>query len=49
VNVDVVTDQRDDLLVKVDIATKAHGLEGRSPLLDHHVMEYAAHQSLQAS
>jgi asparagine synthase (glutamine-hydrolysing) len=32
----------DDLLVKVDIATMAHGLEGRSPLLDHHVMECAA-------
>jgi asparagine synthase (glutamine-hydrolysing) len=33
----------DDLLVKVDIATMAHGLEGRSPLLDHVVMERAAH------
>jgi asparagine synthase (glutamine-hydrolysing) len=32
----------DDLLVKVDIATMAHGLEGRSPLLDHVVMERAA-------
>jgi asparagine synthase (glutamine-hydrolysing) len=32
----------DALLVKVDIATMAHGLEGRSPLLDHHVMEFAA-------
>ena len=41
-NVDVVTYLPDDLLVKVDIATMAHGLEGRSPLLDHHVMEYAA-------
>jgi asparagine synthase (glutamine-hydrolysing) len=28
--------------VKVDIATMAHGLEGRSPLLDHEFMEFAA-------
>jgi asparagine synthase (glutamine-hydrolysing) len=32
----------DDLLVKVDIATMAYGLEARSPLLDHVVMERAA-------
>jgi len=32
----------DDLLVKVDIATMAHGLEGRSPFLDHELMEFAA-------
>jgi asparagine synthase (glutamine-hydrolysing) len=32
----------DCLLVKVDIATMAHGLEGRSPLLDHTFMEFAA-------
>ena len=32
----------DCLLVKVDIATMAHGLEGRSPLLDHRFMEFAA-------
>lgn len=31
-----------DLLVKVDIATMAHGLEARSPFLDHEVMEFAA-------
>jgi asparagine synthase (glutamine-hydrolysing) len=32
----------DDLLIKVDIATMAYGLEARSPLLDHVVMEHAA-------
>src|SRR5262245_12016324 len=31
-----------DLLVNVDITTMAHGLEGRSPFLDHEVMELAA-------
>jgi asparagine synthase (glutamine-hydrolysing) len=41
-DVDVHTYLPDDLLVKVDIATMAHGLEGRSPLLDHNVMEFAA-------
>jgi asparagine synthase (glutamine-hydrolysing) len=32
----------DCLLTKVDVATMAHGLEGRSPLLDHEFMEFAA-------
>jgi asparagine synthase (glutamine-hydrolysing) len=32
----------DCLLVKVDIATMAHGLEGRSPFLDHELMEFVA-------
>ena len=32
----------DDLLVKADIATMAHGLEARSPLLDQEVMAFAA-------
>ena len=41
-DVDVNNYLPDDLLVKVDIATMAHGLEGRSPLLDHNVMEFAA-------
>lgn len=41
-DVDVNMYLPDDLLVKVDIATMAHGLEARSPLLDHKVMEFAA-------
>ena len=32
----------DDLLVKMDRATMAHSLEGRSPLLDHVLAEYAS-------
>ncbi len=32
----------DDLLVKMDVATMAHSLEGRSPFLDHKLMEFAA-------
>ena len=32
----------DDLLAKIDIATMAYSLEGRSPLLDHELMELAA-------
>ncbi len=32
----------DDLLVKMDMATMAHSVEGRSPLLDHVLVEFAA-------
>jgi len=32
----------DDLLVKIDVATMANGLEGRSPFLDHEFMEFVA-------
>jgi asparagine synthase (glutamine-hydrolysing) len=41
-DVDVRYYLTDCLLVKVDIATMAHGLEGRSPMLDHEFMEFAA-------
>lgn len=41
-DVDVQYYLPDCLLVKVDIATMAHGLEGRSPMLDHDFMEFAA-------
>lgn len=41
-DVDMRTYLPDDLLVKVDVATMAHGLEGRSPFLDHELMEFVA-------
>jgi asparagine synthase (glutamine-hydrolysing) len=41
--VDVNTYLPGDLLAKVDITTMACSLEARSPFLDHHLMEWAAH------
>jgi asparagine synthase (glutamine-hydrolysing) len=37
----------DDLLVKVDIATMIHSLEGRSPFLDHKLAEFVARLPIQ--
>ena len=39
---DIHTYLPDDLMVKVDVASMAHGLEARSPLLDHVLLEWAA-------
>ncbi|MFA4991731.1 MAG: asparagine synthase (glutamine-hydrolyzing) [Candidatus Omnitrophota bacterium] len=39
---DIRTNLLDDLLVKMDVATMANSLEGRSPFLDHKMMEFAA-------
>jgi len=39
---DIHTYLPDDLLVKVDVASMAHALETRSPLLDHVLLEWAA-------
>lgn len=40
--VDAGTYLPDDLITKIDIATMAHALEARSPMLDHEFMEFAA-------
>ena len=39
---DIHTYLPDDLMVKVDVASMAHALETRSPLLDHVLLEWAA-------
>lgn len=39
---DLETYLADDLLPKVDLGTMAHGLEARSPFLDHHLLELTA-------
>jgi asparagine synthase (glutamine-hydrolysing) len=41
-DVDVNSYLPGDLLVKADTTTMAHSLEARSPLLDHHLVEWAA-------
>ncbi|MGQ0736164.1 MAG: asparagine synthase (glutamine-hydrolyzing) [Acidobacteriota bacterium] len=40
--IDIKTWLADDILVKVDRMTMAHGLESRAPFLDHELMEFAA-------
>jgi asparagine synthase (glutamine-hydrolysing) len=46
INTMLAVDQRtflpDDLLFKIDIATMTHGLEARSPFLDHHLIEFVS-------
>lgn len=41
-SMDIDTYLADDLLPKVDLGSMAHGLEARSPLLDHQLMELTA-------
>ena len=38
---DFLLNMCDDVLVKMDISTMAHGLEGRNPFLDHRLVEWA--------
>ncbi|HRH93251.1 MAG TPA: asparagine synthase (glutamine-hydrolyzing) [Candidatus Peribacteria bacterium] len=41
-SMDIDTYLADDLMPKVDLGTMAHGLESRSPLLDHELLEFTA-------
>jgi asparagine synthase (glutamine-hydrolysing) len=41
-NLDLEIYLPDTLMVKVDIASMAHSLEARAPMLDHHFLEFAA-------
>ncbi len=41
-SMDLDTYLADDLMPKVDLGTMAHGLESRSPLLDHELLEFTA-------
>jgi asparagine synthase (glutamine-hydrolysing) len=41
-HVDICTTLPDDQLVKIDVASMAHGLESRAPFLDHELVEFAA-------
>ncbi len=47
ISMDIDTYLADDLLPKVDLGCMAHGLEARSPLLDHTLMELTATMPLQ--
>lgn len=38
---DFLLNMHDDMLVKMDVSTMAHGLEGRNPFLDHRLVEWA--------
>jgi len=42
IDIDIRSYLPEDLLMKIDIATMANSLEGRSPFLDYKVMEFAA-------
>lgn len=41
ISLDLKLNLLSDLLVKMDMATMLHSIEGRSPFLDHHVAEFA--------